>query len=115
LKAETMTTRLALIILGLLAMPQAHASTRSYFTPMADGQRVGACLSDGATCGKVVADQFCQREGFAESILFSREAVASAWQMDSGKLCEGPLCQAFTRIKCFQPPKTETQAAADLP
>ena len=92
-----------LIVLTLLLATGAQASTRSFFSPLEEGHRVGACLSDGATCGKPVADQFCQRAGFAESILFAREAVTSARQIDTGDMCEGETCQAFSRIKCYQP------------
>ena len=94
---------IAFALFTLLATTSAEAATRSYFTPMTEGQRVGACLADGTTCGKAVADQFCQREGFAESILFAREAAASVRILDSGSMCEGESCQAFKRIKCYQP------------
>lgn len=90
----------------LLATTAAEASTRSYFSPKAEGQPIGACLADGQSCGKQAADAFCKKEGFTESILFARESVATARFLDSGGLCEGDNCEAFKRIKCFQPVAT---------
>jgi hypothetical protein len=90
----------------LLTAATADASTRSYFSPKAKGQPIGACLADGKACGKQAADAFCKKEGFTESILFSRESVASARILDSGGLCEGEQCQAFKRIKCYEPVAT---------
>lgn len=87
----------------LLATTPVEAATRSYTTPMLDGHRLGACLSDGASCGKIAADAFCKKEGFAESILFARETVPSSRLVDTGQLCESGQCEAFKRIKCFQP------------
>lgn len=87
----------------VLAAIEANASTRSYFSPKADGVVIGACLADGTSCGKLAADAFCKKQGFAESILFAREAVASARILDSGTMCEGRSCEAFKRIKCYLP------------
>ena len=103
LKDKMMLKTVVPLFLSMLLASGAQASTRSFFSPTEEGHRIGACLSDGSTCGKPVADQFCQKAGFAESILFAREAVTSARQIDNGKFCEGETCQAFTRIKCYQP------------
>jgi hypothetical protein len=93
----------------LTTVTSAEASTRSYFSPKADGVVIGACLADGTSCGKMAADAFCKKEGFAESILFAREAVTTARILDSGAMCEGESCEAFKRIKCYQP-KEEASA-----
>lgn len=87
----------------LLSTATAEASTRSFFSPKAESQPISACLADGQTCGKQAADAFCQKQGFKESILFARESVATARILDSGGLCEGAQCQAFKRIKCYDP------------
>jgi hypothetical protein len=81
----------------------AEASTRSYSFPKSDGVAIGSCLADGTRCGKAAADAFCKKEGFAESILFAREAVTAARILDSGTMCENGSCEAFKRIKCYQP------------
>ena len=96
--------RIPLLALALLLVTtETQASTRSYFSPKSNGVVIGACLADGTSCGKMAADAFCRQEGFAESILFAREAVATARILDSGAMCEGAACEAFKRIKCYQP------------
>jgi hypothetical protein len=96
--------RVSLITICLIfSIASAAASTRSYFAPKSDGQPIGACLADGESCGKQAADVFCRKEGFKESILFSRETVSKARILDSDKSCEGATCEAFKRIKCYLP------------
>lgn len=92
----------------IAAISPAEAGTRSFFSPLDNGVRVAACTFDGASCGKPVADSFCKKEGFTEAILFAREVVATTRTVDTGQLCEDGKCQAFARIKCYQP---LTQAA----
>jgi hypothetical protein len=106
--------RIPLLALALLlTATTAEASTRSYFSPKADGIVIGACLADGTSCGKVAADAFCKKEGFAESILFARESVTTARILDSGAMCEGARCEAFKRIKCYLPKEAATGAVGD--
>lgn len=91
-----------ILILALLATTApANAAVKNYFTPQQDGVRLSSCLADNMTCGKAVADAFCKGEGFAESILFSREPVSEAKLLGAEALCSGSQCEAFTRIKCF--------------
>ena len=97
-------------ILALLLATSAHATTRSYSFSEPE-HRIGTCLADGTSCGKLAADAFCKKQGFTESILFAREKTLSARILDSGTLCEGDSCEAFKRIKCYQPiEETATQA-----
>jgi hypothetical protein len=79
-----------------------EANTRSYSFPQTE-DRIGTCLADGTSCGKIVADAFCKQQGFAESILFAREKTTSVRVLDSEARCEGESCEAFKKIKCFQP------------
>lgn len=103
--------RLILLVILTAALPAAaQASTRSYSLPT-DGAAVSACLSDGV-CGKAAADHFCKMAGYSESILFSRQPVASALFIDGDSRCEGKTCEAFTRIKCYTPAEDE-QASAE--
>lgn len=98
--------------MALAMSPAAEASTRSFSFPAPGGVRLSACLNNGATCGKPVADAFCQQQGYSESILFAREAVSSARPLDGESLCEGASCQAFSRIKCYQPQAQVENTAA---
>lgn len=90
----------------------ASAASRSYSLPTDGGQAISACLADGSTCGKPVADQFCKMAGYSESILFQRQPVTAAIVLDAPTRCEGDSCQAFTRIKCYTP-VDEEQASAE--
>lgn len=96
--------RLVAILILTTATPAfADAAVRSFSLPTESGQAISACLSDGQSCGKPAADQFCKKEGFAESILFARERVTIAAALDGDRRCEGETCEAFTRIKCYTP------------
>jgi hypothetical protein len=90
------------VVLALLCTSQAQATTRSY-SFSEPHNRIGTCLADGTSCGKIAADAFCKKEGFAESVLFAREKTMSARILDSDAKCEGAQCEAFKRIKCYQP------------
>jgi hypothetical protein len=94
-------TRIFIIATVLLTATPSFAAVKTYFAPQHDGTRLSSCLADNNTCGKAVADAFCQREGFSESILFAREAVSEARLLDGETLCSGSACEAFTRIKCY--------------
>ena len=91
------------LIAGLLLLTSisaAHAGdVRSYFAPMLQGQRINACLSDGA-CGKAAADAFCRIEGYDQAMLFQRERASQARLIDSDKVCDGN-CTSFRQVKCF--------------
>jgi hypothetical protein len=97
---------LSIAICVLLSTAAAEASTRSYFAPKSESQPISACLADGQSCGKQAADAFCQKQGFKESILFSRENVTKARILDTNQFCEGDTCEAFKRIKCYLPVAT---------
>ncbi|PZF78357.1 hypothetical protein DK847_00600 [Aestuariivirga litoralis] len=89
----------ASLILLTVAAPAHAAEVRNYFAPQLDGQRIAACLSDGA-CGKPAADAFCQSEGYDKAMLFQRERSNSARLIDSDKVCDGD-CPTFRQVKCF--------------
>lgn len=99
--------KFALLLASFVTTSDADAATRSYFAPQQDGLRLSSCLSNGTACGKPAADAFCQKQGFAESILFARELVQSTLFLDADQRCETGQCEAFARIKCYQP---QTQA-----
>jgi hypothetical protein len=84
----------------LTSITAAHSGeVRNYFAPKLEGQRINACLSDGA-CGKPAADAFCKVEGYDQAMLFQRERSASARLIDSDRVCDGN-CTAFRQVKCF--------------
>jgi len=88
----------ALMLIALV--PQAQASeVRNFFAPQIEGQRIGACLSEGG-CGKPAADAFCRAEGYDHATIFQRERSQSARLIDSGLVCEKD-CTAFRQVKCY--------------
>jgi hypothetical protein len=87
-----------LVLLTLIPAAQA-SEVRTYFSPQLKGQRVNACLSDGA-CGKKAADAFCKVEGYDQAMLFQREQSESARLIDSDRICDGN-CTAFRQVKCY--------------
>jgi hypothetical protein len=105
---------IAFAVIALMAGAQAQAATHSYSTPTNEGQRIGVCLSDGVSCGKIAADQFCKMQGYTESILFAREPVTTAQSIDNGQVCTGNTCQALKRVKCYQPLEQADQQPATL-
>jgi hypothetical protein len=100
------------IVMALLCASHAQAATRSYTFSEPDS-RIGTCLADGTSCGKIAADAFCKKQGFTESILFAREKSVSARILDSDAKCEGAQCEAFKKIKCYQPVE-ETATNSEL-
>ena len=99
-------TSVATLGILLLAASAGEASVRNFFAPVVEGSRIDSCLSGQTDCGKPAADAFCVKEGFAESILFQREAASSTRQLGSDTMCEGETCISFKRIKCIGPAKT---------
>ncbi len=104
---------IATLILTAATATAADASVRSYSLPTADGRPVSDCLADGKSCGKPAADLFCKKEGYAEAILFAREPVTVASSLDGQRQCEGPACEAFTRIKCYTPTERTRRAPSN--
>ena len=79
---------------------------------MLEGTAISACLANGTSCGKPAADAFCQMEGYREAILFSREPAERSLALDSRAICATGACEAFARIKCYQPIVGTADAAA---
>lgn len=78
-----------------------QATVRNFYAPQWQGAALDACLADGASCGKPVADAFCQAEGYDGAILFQRTAAARTTRLDGGEACQGPSCMSFRQIKCI--------------
>ena len=47
---------------------------KTFLIPASDGYGVAECLTGTATCGKVVADAWCEAQGFAGSASFGPAA-----------------------------------------
>jgi len=57
--------------LFLLAMRvSAQAENKTFVIPANDGYGISECMAPGASCGKVVADAWCEAHGLAEALTF---------------------------------------------
>lgn len=94
---------LAAVVGSSLLSTTAHSETRRFVianTP--DGYGVDQCLATGASCGKLVANSYCQSRDYAQAASFRKlerddvtNSVASpdnsAWRLAPG---------AFVAIEC---------------
>ncbi|WP_299563479.1 hypothetical protein [Enterovirga sp.] len=48
----------------------ATAAATSFIIPLNDGYGVADCVGSGSSCGQVVADAWCEAQGFARSASF---------------------------------------------
>jgi hypothetical protein len=50
-----------------LAASQAAGVEKTFLIPSSDGYGVAECLTTGGECGQVVADAWCESQGYAKS------------------------------------------------
>jgi hypothetical protein len=66
-----------------------------FLVPATDGYGVGECLSSGAACGKVVADAWCQTQGYAQAVSFRRaeadDLTGSVQRVSTAERVETPV------------------------
>lgn len=59
---------------SLTAVPsapsQAASAKSTFVVPANDGYGVGDCVASGSTCAQIVADAWCEAQGFARSASF---------------------------------------------
>lgn len=64
----------ALVTSGLAGMSitsgASAQSERSFLVPANDGYGIADCLAEGASCGKIVADAWCQAKGLGKAVGF---------------------------------------------
>ncbi len=61
--------------LGGGTSPRTSGAQAVFVVPANDGYGVGECLASGAACGRVIADAWCQTQGYAHAVSF-RPAAA---------------------------------------
>lgn len=49
---------------------QASSTEATFLVPAADGYGVAECLISGRACGQVVADTWCEAQGYARAVSF---------------------------------------------
>ncbi|QFU17021.1 hypothetical protein [Microvirga thermotolerans] len=53
---------------------QASSTEATFIVPAADGYGVAECLVSGKACGQVVADTWCEAQGYARAASFRQTA-----------------------------------------
>jgi len=61
---------LSLSILPTTRTVAASSDQRTFLIPASDGYGVADCISSKAECGKIVANAWCEAQGFAKAIEF---------------------------------------------
>jgi hypothetical protein len=68
-----MIARLQLATFALIVSSlAANAGTRSFILPDNDGYGLAECLIEGSSCGRIVADAWCESQGLGRSTEFGR-------------------------------------------
>jgi hypothetical protein len=88
---------LSLSLLGTGTTQAATSTQATFIIPANDGYGIGDCASSGSTCGKVVADSWCEAQGFARSESFG---IADATEV-TGALPGRPLDRPIS-ITCAE-------------
>ena len=70
LAAALAATGLSLSVLGTGTTQAASSSSATFIIPANDGYGVGDCVGAGSACGQVLADAWCEAQGFARSASF---------------------------------------------
>ena len=91
------------LVAALAASVSAQAERRIFIIANdADGYGVDRCLASGATCGKAVANAYCQARDFTQANSFhkvDRDDVTGAVPAN-GANCHGSSCDEFVAIEC---------------
>jgi len=82
------------LLAGLLALAasqnNAAAASRTFVISPSEGYGVQECLSNGKTCGKIVADAWCEAHGHGAAQAYGKaEDITASIPSDSG-LTEKP-------------------------
>jgi len=48
----------------------ARAENQTFVIPASDGYGISECMAPGATCGKVIADAWCEAHGLSQALTF---------------------------------------------
>jgi hypothetical protein len=66
--------------------PRASGQNATFLIPAADGYGVADCLTAGGSeCGRIVADAYCESQGFRKSARFGRAAAEDLTGSVSGQ------------------------------
>ncbi|HKO09237.1 MAG TPA: TIR domain-containing protein [Alphaproteobacteria bacterium] len=76
-------------------------ATRHFDNPLVEGVALDFCRTWARDCGKPAADAFCQSQGFAAAIDFTRQPHAPPTRViGSGQVCNGANCARIDAVTC---------------
>jgi hypothetical protein len=82
---------LSLSLLGTESTQAASPAQATFIVPANDGYGIGDCATTGSSCGKVVADSWCEAQGFARSESFGIADPADVTGSIVGKAVDRPI------------------------
>ena len=80
--------------------PRGSVTNATFLVPAEDGYGVGNCLASGGECAQLVADSWCETQGFARAVRFgptSPEDVTGLVQTVSTESRQRPISITCTR------------------
>ena len=86
--------------ISLSIMPTSHTAAaanepRTFLIPASDGYGVADCISSKAECGKIVANAWCESQGFGKAVAFGVAAredfTGSVTKQSPAQVAEQPL------------------------
>ena len=97
---------LAVLVSGAVSLTlipediRAQANEGVFLVPANSGYGVGECLAAGAACGQMVADAWCESQGFSRAASYARsrdEESTSTVRTVSAGSAEQPIAITCTR------------------
>jgi hypothetical protein len=85
-------TAVFLAAASLMLLPngtQASSAEQTFMVPAADGYGVAECLTSNRACGQVVADSWCEAQGYVKAVSF-RQIVPDELTAGVQKASLGP-------------------------
>jgi hypothetical protein len=70
LAGALLVSGISLSLLGTEATQAAPSTSATFLVPVNDGYGIGECAAANSTCGKVVADSWCEAQGYGHSESF---------------------------------------------
>ena len=86
---------ISLSIMPMSRPAAAPSEQRTFLIPASDGYGVADCISSRAECGQIVANAWCESQGFGKAVTFGVAAredfTGSVTKQSPAQLAEQPL------------------------
>jgi hypothetical protein len=88
---------------GLPVEMRAAAPEREamFLVPINDGYGVAECLASGGECGQIVANAWCETQGYARATTFGpaspEDVTGSVQRVSTGKAADRPIAVTCTK------------------